>query len=70
MAERGCLAMTPGQALDDTISQLNIDFTQCHGFKAWAQLPSALNEFSEDARFLDCINTNYTVQDVWLKRNG
>jgi hypothetical protein len=70
MAERGVLAMTPGQALDDTITHLGIDLTRIDSFKAWTQRPSALADFSEDAQFLACLGSKHSVRDVWFKRYG
>ncbi len=68
MAERGVLAMTPGQALDSTLQHLQIDQTKCHSFKAWTQKPEALTDFSEDALFQECVGSNYTLRDIWSKR--
>lgn len=68
MQERGCLAITPGQALDDVVSALSIQVSQVQSFKSWTVIPTALEDFSHDARFLDCIGTKYSVQDIWTKR--
>lgn len=68
MQERGVLAMTPGQALDDTVSSLQIDLTRIDSFKAWTTKPSALDDFSYDAQFLTCLGSRHTVKDVWFKR--
>lgn len=69
MAERGVLAMTPGQALDDVIGNLNIDRTRITGLKCNVELPSRLDAFGEDIQLLDCINSHGSVADVWRARH-
>lgn len=68
MSERGALAMTPGQALDEVLSHLQVDVTRIDGFKAWTTKPKSLDDFSYDAQFLNCLGSKHTVKDVWLKR--
>lgn len=70
MAERGVKAMTPGQALDDVLSALQVDQSRIDSLKCMVSKPRELDEFSEDAKFLACVGTNMTVKDVWLKRYG
>lgn len=68
MSERGVMAMTPGQALDDVFSHLQVDLTKIDSFKAWTMRPDKLDDFSYDAQSLMCLGTNHTVKDVWFKR--
>ena len=68
MAERGILAMTPGQALDETLVHLEIDQTKITSFKCWTEVPDRLDNFSEDAQYMKCLNTSYSVRDFWTKR--
>lgn len=68
MSERGVLAMTPGQALDDVVTSLQVDLTKIDSFKTWTEKPNQLDSFSYDAQFMKCINSHHTVKDVWFKR--
>jgi len=70
MAERGVLAMSPGQALDDVLSHLQVDQTRISSLKCFTTKPQELDEFTMDAQFLHCIGTNRSVQDIWTKRYG
>ena len=70
MAERGVKAMTPGQALDDVLSALQVDQTRIQSLKCLVSKPTELDEFSEDAKFMACIGTSHTVKDIWSKRFG
>ena len=68
MAERGILAVTPGEALDQTLVHLAIDQTKIQRFKAWTEIPDKLSDFSEDTQMLSCPGTRYTVKEIWHKR--
>jgi len=68
MAERGILAMTPGEALDQTLSHLQIDQTKITSFKSWTEIPTQLDSFSYDTQDMMCIGTRYTIKDFWTKR--
>lgn len=68
MAERGVIAMTPGQALNDVLDNLQVDLSKVQSFKTWTARPDSLDDFTEDAKFFNCINTKYTVRDYWSKR--
>ncbi len=68
MSERGILAMTPGQALDETLVHLEIDQTKITDFKSWTEKPNKLSIFSEDAQDMNCLNTRYTLKEIWQKR--
>lgn len=68
MSERGVLAMSPGNALDDAVSALGVDQTKVHSFKSLVWRPEALTDFSDDAQFLACIGSKHSVRDVWNKR--
>lgn len=70
MQERGALAMTPGQALDQVIDSLNIDKTRIHSFKTYVQKPETLQEFDRDAAMLVCIGSDMTVKDLWRRKYG
>lgn len=70
MAERGVLAMSPGQALDDVLTHLQVDLTKAYQLKTWVAKPQELSDFSHDAQFCDCVGSRYTVRDVWAKRYG
>lgn len=66
--ERGCLAMTPGQALDDTFSNLGIDRTKITDLKVWVELPKSLDSFGRDAVYLRAVNSDQSVGDLWKSR--
>jgi hypothetical protein len=70
MAERGVLAMDPGEALNNVLISLQVDLTRINSFKSFVSKPDELSEFSEDAQFLTCINTKHSVKDIWSKRFG
>jgi hypothetical protein len=70
MSERGVLAMTPGQALDETLSHLRIDHSKIHSFKSWTEKPDKLDAFSYDAQNLACLGSTRTVREIWTKRFG
>lgn len=69
MAERGVLAMTPGQALDDVLVNLGIDQRRISSLKIWVELPEKLETFCYDAQLMNCVNTNSNLKDLWQQRS-
>ncbi len=62
MSERGILAMTPGEALDSVLGNLQIDQTRVSSLKTLVSRPESLEEFSADAQ--------YMIKALWESRLG
>lgn len=68
MHERAALAMSPGQALGDTMANLNIYAHSVQSFKSYVSQPDSLDEFGRDALILPVINSDMKLQDLWRAR--
>lgn len=66
--ERGVLAMSPGQALDDAFSALQIDRTQIYDLKCWVEQPASLDSFGFDAQYMYAVNSDRQLKDLWNSR--
>lgn len=70
MYERSALAMTPGQALDDVVSNLKIQRAKVHSLKTWVNRPEQYTDFSLDARLLPVINSDQRLDELWRRKYG
>lgn len=68
--ERGALAMTPGQALDDVFSALQIDRTRIYNFRSFVEIPSTLDAFHPDTQGMQAVGSHMSVKDIWERRNS
>ncbi len=68
--ERGVLAMTPGQALDDVMTALKVDRTQINSLKIWVEDPIALDIFHTDTQSMIAINSSMSVRDLWNRKHA
>lgn len=68
MSERGALAMTPGEALDQVMGNLQIDQTRIRSLKTMVSKPETLEEFSGDAQMMSVVGNRLSVKDLWESR--
>lgn len=70
MYERACFAVSPGQALGDTLAVLNIYPHAVRGFKSLVIQPESLEDFSRDAMIMPVVGSDMRLQDLWKRKHG
>lgn len=70
MHERGVFAMSPGDALDRMLGELNIHLSQVQDFKSFVSVPISLDSFGRDAMILTCIGSDSSLLDLWKRKHG
>ncbi len=60
--------MTPGEALDQVMGNLQIDQTRIRSLKTMVSKPETLEEFSGDAQMMSVVGNRLSVKDLWESR--